>query len=323
MKKEKRRYTSARERAEKLKTGFTSAALKLPEGIQMFQPKPGRYLLDIIPFVAGEGNPWADEGQLHWERTYWTHRSVGANGDTLTCPRLTVKERCPICEHRLRLMKNADEDDEELVKELSPKQRQLFQVINLKDPDKGIQLWDISFHLFGKMLDARLRNSEEDEGWENFFHLEGGLTLKVALAEKTYAGFTYVEAEAIDFRARGEDYDEEILDKGCCLDELILVPEYDDLKKTFLESEKDDDDEDDEPPKKKKVPVDDDEDDEPPKKKVPVDDDEDDEKPPKKKNKFAEDDDEDGEKPRVRAGHDDDEDDEPPKKKRHSDRDEA
>lgn len=320
MSKEKRRYTSARERAEKQSTGFLTQAFKIPDGVQVFQPKPGRYLLDIIPFIAGAGNPWADEGCIHWERTYYTHRGIGANGDTYTCPRVTAKERCPVCEHRMKLMKEGDEDNEELIKDLSPKQRQLFQLINLKEPDKGIQLWDISYHLFGKVLDARLRNSEEDEEWDKFFHLEDGMTLKVAFAEKTFGGFAYVEVETIDFRPRNKSYDDDILEEGRCLDDLIIVPEYEDLKKVFLEakSDKDKDEEEerpkkrrqeedeDEPPPKKKKPVSEDDDwddfdketDEKPKsKKPPVDEDEEDEEPPPKKKRPAPEEDEDDEPP--------------------------
>ena len=79
-------------------------------------------LIDILPYEAGEGNPWAEPGNLHWERTYYVHKGIGANGDTIVCPRMTAKEeRCPICEARLKLMKEGDEDNEELIKDLSPK----------------------------------------------------------------------------------------------------------------------------------------------------------------------------------------------------------
>ena len=248
-----RRYTSARKRAEQQKTGFESTYLKIPEGMQMFKPKAGTMLLDIIPFVAGKGNPWAEEGSIHWERTIWTHRGIGANSDTYICPRMTSKKRCPICEARAKLMKTAeDEEDEQMVKDLAPKQRQLFLLKNLKEPDKGIQLWDISYHLFGKVLDARLRNSDEDDNWDKFFFLEDGYTLRVGFAEESFGGHAFFKAETIDFKPRKTPYEEDILDEVPSLDGMVSELEYDKLKKILLQveadkEEEDDDEEEDEP----------------------------------------------------------------------------
>jgi hypothetical protein len=243
-----RRYTSARDRAEKHTSGFSSTYLKLPNGVQSFKPKPGVMLLDIIPFVAGKGNPWAEPGNLHWERTIFVHRGIGANGDTFLCPRKISNSPCPICEHRARLMKDADEDKEELIKDLAPKERQLINLINLKEPDKGVQVWDVSYHLFGKVLEARIRNSDEDEGWENFFFLEGGMTLKIGFAEKSFGGVSFAETETIDFKPRKTEYDEDILEKVLAFDDLLIEPKYDALKAAFLQ--KDDDEDEDEAPKK-------------------------------------------------------------------------
>jgi len=337
-KSKERTYTSARERAEKQSSGYTQTYLKVPDGIQLFKPKSGTMMLDILPYEAGEDNPWAEPGNMHWERTYWAHRGIGANSDTYVCPRMTRKQKCPICEFRMALVKKGDDGDEDLIKDLSPKQRQLFNVRNLKDPDKGFQLWDISYHLFGKALDARLRNSDEDDEWDKFFFIEEGTTLRVGFAEKSFGGATFYEAETIDFKARKQPYDDEVLEQVQCLDELLIVPSYKELKDAFLEAKKSDEDEDDEdeeetPPKKKKrkAPVDEDEDEDedeetpPPKKKrkAPVDEDEDDEEdepPPAKKKlgkKSAKDDwDDFDEDDKSEDEDDEDEDEDPPKKKK-------
>lgn len=330
----KLKYASARKRADKKQreASYSSTYLKIPSGVKMFKPKEGVMMLDILPFRAGEGNPCADEGLLHYERTYHLHARVGADGGSpYLCPRLTSKSPCPICEDRHRMLKKADPDDEKLVKDLAPKERQLFNVINLKEPDKGIQLWDMSYHLFGKLLDARIRNSDEDEGWDQFAALEGGMTLKVGFKEKSFGGRNFLEAETIDFKPRTEDYDEAMLDKAHCLDELLIEPEYEALKEAYLEAakpSKDEDDEDDEAPVKKKAkpaPVDDEEEEEedddeeeaPVKKKSKVvddeedEDDEDDEPAPKKKSKPAPAD-EDEEEEEEEDDDDEDEDDEEP-----------
>lgn len=277
-KSQNRKYSSARELADTKSSGFGGAHLKVPEGVKLFKPKAGVMLLDILPFPAGEGNPHADEGIMHWERTYFLHRGIGANSDSFVCPRLTFKERCPICEHRQKLLKESADDNEELIKDLAAKERQLFNVVNRREPDAGVQLWDISYHLFGRLLIARIRDSDEEDGWDEFFHLESGqgLTLKVGFVEESYAGRAYCKAETIDFKPRKEDYDDDVIADIRVLDDLLVVPDYDSLKKTFLQMAdegggasakrkkappvEDDDDEDEAPParKKKAPPVDED-----------------------------------------------------------------
>jgi hypothetical protein len=275
-----KKYTNARQRAETAAMGMGSTAIRVPEGVRLFKPKAGTTLIDIIPYTAGSGNPFAEEGVFHWERTYYAHRGIGANSDTYVCPRLTSKKPCPICEYRQTLMKAGGADNEALVKDIAPKQRQLFNLINLKDPERGVQLWDISYHLFGKFLDARLRSSDEDEGWDTFFYSEGGMTLRVSFADRTFGAHAYVEAESIDFKPRKADYDDDISEQAAVLDDLLIELGYDDLKKIFLQApepkaakkgakvdDDDDDDEEDEKPSRsaakkpsrKPAPVEDDE----------------------------------------------------------------
>jgi len=312
------KYTSGRDRAKKKEQGmgFSATYLKLPQGATLFRPKVGIYLLDVLPYRVGKHNPFAQEGSLHYERTYHLHGRVGADQNAYLCPRMTRKKPCPICEHRQRLMRDDAAENEAMIKDISPRERQLFNIRNLKEPDKGIQLFDISYHLFGRLLDARIRDSDEEDEWDLFYRLEGGLTLKVGFAEKSFGGRSFVEAETIDFKTRKEDYDNEFLDQVFNLDELLKMEEYDVLKERFLESaeEKDDKEEDDEVEdarkKGKRTPADSDEDDDDddgddkPKKKarVEVDDDDDDEPAPKAKKKRVEDDE---------TPPDDDDDDEP------------
>jgi len=321
-KSEKRRYTNAREQANKQSLGFVPAYLKLPKGASLFKPKTGVMLLDILPFEAGKGNPNADEGMLHWERTFSAHRGIGANSDSFLCPRLLNKKPCPVCEHRLHLVKAGDEDDEDLIKDLAPKTRQLFNVLNLKDPDKGVQIWDMSYFLFGESLYKRLRDADEGDEWENFFFLEGGLTLKIGFSERSFGGASFHEVDTIDFKPRKRDYDDDILEQVHVLDDLLVIPDYDELKETFLETTGDDDD-DDEPKAKKRHSDDDDDDDDEPKAKrrsLPADDDDDDDddddEPKAKKRHVEEDDDDEPPKKKAARNGDDDDDDEPPKAKK-------
>lgn len=326
-------YSDAKQRAQEHERDFDSFSLKLPKDAKLFKvKKAGIVRLDIIPFVAGKGNPFADEGCLHYERTYYVHSRIGPNEVSVVCPKDTADADgktgpCPVCELQRKLKLDPDAD-EKLVKSLWPKERQLFQVIDLDNPDEGIQLWDVSYHLFGKMLDARIRDADPDDNYHRFYHLTKGLTLKVGFVEESFGKHKFYKAETIDFKERREQYDDSIVDKGWCLDELIKILSYDEIKAALdgeggsKKDDRDDDrrpsrrDDDDEKPRSRR----DDDDDRKPSKKEDDDDrkpsrksDDDDDRPARRR-----DDDDDDRKP-SRSNRDDD--DEKPSKRRDDDDD--
>ncbi len=198
--------------------------------------------MDILPYKVGEGNPWADEGETYYERTYWVHRSIGAEQNSYVCSQKTIGKKCPICEYRAKLVK--DNADEDLIKDLAPKERQLFNVIDTHDKDKGIQIWDIAWWLFGKKLDAAIRNEDEDDDYGDFSELEGGSTLKLGVEENRFGGRTFYAIDSIDFKTRKDDYDDDMLNEVHNLDELIKITPYDELKKILLQTEDEDEDDD-------------------------------------------------------------------------------
>lgn len=260
---------SARRVVDERKSGFDKTTLNIPEGLMVFQPKQsGAYRLDIMPFIAGEGNPYADAGVPHYERTYFTHRGIGPNNDSYVCPAKTFNKPCPICEARAKLMK--DGGDEEAIKDLGPKQRQLFLIIDHAARDRGLQLWDVSWWLFGKPLEAKIRNADEGE-YDYFADLNEGKYLKIGAEEKSFAGQKFLEFNDIEFKDRKEHYDDDMMEKAPCLDDLLKEMEYDKLKAIYNQtSEEDDEVEDDDvkPVKKgkattkKTLPPPDDDDDE-------------------------------------------------------------
>jgi pyruvate/2-oxoglutarate dehydrogenase complex dihydrolipoamide acyltransferase (E2) component len=210
-------------------------SLKLPEGVNLFSVKKGGVKrLEIVPYEVTSGaNPDSQPGDLYFQRTFWTHRGVGANNDTYICPQRTAGQRCPICEERARLDKAGDTDPE-LLKDLLPKKRQLWNVYDHSDPDRGVQVWDISYWLFGKQLFARITHADEEDEYEWFADPDDGFTLKVGFTEKQFAGNTYTEAETIDFKLRAEGLDPDILDAANDLDGCLVVEDYDKLASVFF-----------------------------------------------------------------------------------------
>ena len=230
------RGAASRKRAERHKTGFERTSLNIPEGASMFNIKGKTVVrIDVIPYIVGKGNPMADVGEVHWERTFYVHRGIGANQDTFVCPAKTAGLPCPICEYVVKMRRDPN-SDEKMIKGLEPKERQLFNVIDKSEPDKGIQIFDISFYLFGKMLDARLAKQDEDDDFDSFYELEGGQTLKLGVEEAKSGGYSWAEVDQIDFKPRRKDLDAKLLDEAYVLDDLLAILPYKKLEAVFLQT---------------------------------------------------------------------------------------
>jgi hypothetical protein len=256
-KKAKFKLSDARKSAEKMQSGGGPRTIKLPKGVEMFRvEKAGKYYLDFIPFTAAEGNPNADAGEAHYERTYYVHRNIGANNDMVICLSKTTGKKCPVCQFRSKLEKGEDAD-EETVKDLLPKRRQLFNVVDTKRRKKGIQILDISYHLLGELLTETI--NEGGSKWRKFHSPTEGFTLCITFKKKKWNGNVFFEAVNISLVRRKKQYDESIVDEAPCLDEILEILSYDDLKEK-MEGGDLGEDSDDAPKKGKKSKKDDDED---------------------------------------------------------------
>lgn len=265
---QKRKRAGSSRRDSQHRTGGDWTTLTIPEGVELFQPKAGSYRLDIVPYEAGSGNPYADVGDLYYERTYFTHRAIGPNSESYVCPAKTAGKKCPVCEDRARMQRDPDSDTE-LVKSLRPKERQLWLVFDHGEKEKGVQLWEFSHWNFGKLLDTIRQNADEDEEYKaDFDDPEGGASLKVLFSEESGGGYSFIEATSIEFKPRKDGLDEELLEHGVCLDSLLKIPDYDKLKAAYLQVEDDEEGEElkegkprqGRPPKKKPVEEEEDQD---------------------------------------------------------------
>jgi hypothetical protein len=244
-KKKKRKLASAKRRAEKHSQGFERTSTSAPDGMRYFQLKSaGMKRIDILPYQVTVTNRFADAGEWHYEKTFHVHR-IGPSGEMYVCPKRTSDSKCPICDHVAKLQRdpNADED---LIKGMRAKERQLFYVIDNDEPEHGVQLWDISHYLFGRSLDARIKNSEDEDGYDTFFDPEDGMTIRLGVAERSFNGRSFYEVETVDFKERKKPIDPELFENLPSLDELIKVEDFNKLKAIFLQISGDEEGEDDE-----------------------------------------------------------------------------
>lgn len=268
--------------------GTQASHLKLPKGVTLFkEDAKSRIELDILPYeVTTEFHPDRDDeydtatpGSLWYKRPYWLHRNLGTNNDTVVCPS-SVKQKCPICEYRAKLLKEGADWNDDSVKALKASQRNLYVVIpkGNKAFEEKIHIWDISQFLFQAKLNEEVQENEE---YESFPDLEEGYSLRIRFSEESFGTNKYADTSRIDFIERKKPYNESILEKVPALDDLLNIKPYNIISTQFFGNmtseeaaeEEDDDEEEDVVMKKPAIP----------KKKAPIveeeddDDDEDDE----------------------------------------------
>ena len=221
-------------------------SISLPEGVEVFSPKAETYKFDIVPYVVGEHNPYCrHKGMLYPECTYWVHAGVGPNNSKFCCPSKNRKQKCPICEHLASIMRKgkpdgtSDKEWKQILGSFRPKERQLWLINLHEDDEHKLMLYETSNAAFGKLLDKMRNDADEDEREKILYDdVEGGALLKVYFdAEDIGMPKPWIKAYNIEFKARPNGLDSEIVEHGICLDALPKIPSYEELKREFLQTE--------------------------------------------------------------------------------------
>ncbi len=218
-----------RARAEKRKSEG-GGTVHLPDGVESYEFEKGKNRINILPYeVKTDHHPEAKKGELWYERTFFVHFNVGPDERAMVCPR-TIGKACPICEEHTRLRKDPDAD-EDVVKGLRAKERQLFNVEDADHPKDGVKVLEISYHNFGKQLEKEVRDGDESNA--SFADLEEGKTLLVRMGTATMGKTKFLQAERIDFEDR-DKIPESVLDDVVDLDACLTIPSYEELQKAML-----------------------------------------------------------------------------------------
>lgn len=225
-------------------------SLVIPDGLKLWNPKKeGQYTVDLVPYEVSDLSKkyvknYADPGYLYPERTYFTHRDIGVNQDSVVCNAKTFGTPCAVCEYRAELGKKPDKASVDLAKALFYKERQLFLVFDYDDQRKGLQLWDLSFHLFGKQLEAKLGRMTKDkrDKYKHYFDPDKGFTLVLGATEKPMpGGKPFLEFTVDEFNER-DPLPDKLVDHGFNLDAIPNEMKYEELKKMLHGAEKEEDD---------------------------------------------------------------------------------
>ena len=224
------------------------------EGIPRFNPGKGTWVIDIIPYEAGSKDPFNKKGDASYVLDILVHLGVGPAEDRIVCPAQYGKP-CPICEEIKRL-NNDGADYKSTIKPLVAKRRTMYNVIVRENPDeekKGVQLLEISHFFLEKNIAALVKNPRKG-GYIVFSDPDTGKSISF---RRTGVGKESTAYDAYQFIDRDNVISDAELEAARCLDDLILLRDYDEIYALFhvstapKEEEPEDDEEDvPEPPKK-------------------------------------------------------------------------
>lgn len=225
--------------------GFDGAKIfdfsKAPGGYKkdmFYRPKDQHYgTIDIIPFVVKNSNyPVKDMiGFPDYVLDIWVHRFVGASKGQFLCLSRTFGKPCPICEEIDNLMKDKMAN-EELIKSLQPKRRCFYNVIDLEVPEKEqkVQIFEEAHWLFEKHL--LLAATTRGGGYIPFQDIEVGKSIEFfAVENKSPKGKSF-NYERINLKDR-PPYSESIYNQAFPLDEMLVIPTYEEVRNAFYSVE--------------------------------------------------------------------------------------
>lgn len=217
--------------------GFESTTLQLPDEMKFIELAKNKNL-NIVPYVVSinnhpdKKNGYPDKGDPWWRKPILTHKNIGVDNDTYICPR-TIGKKCPICEEA-SLLSQEYTKNETIITAIRAKKRDVICVQDADDPKAGIQIFDVSYHLFTKLLLKEVDNGKDE--YRNFAEPEGGFTLSCRFEQGNYKGRKFWKIDRIDFEPR-EDYSARLLKQTVSLDDILIVLKYDELKNIFMQME--------------------------------------------------------------------------------------
>ena len=222
--------------------GSSKSYLKLPKGVKVYNAEEDikEVYLDFLPYVVSDTNhPNKDvkegigvPGSLMYQRPFKIHRNIGAENETVICPK-SVGKPCPICAYQKELFTRDKDNDREDAIALYPKDRNLFVVIPLEQRkyEEVPHVWDMSKKLFHDVLIEEL---ELDPSNQSFPDLELGKTLKLTFKWEKLGKNNFPMTRKITFYDR-QPYEESILKEVPDLDKVLKVLTYDELHAKFFE----------------------------------------------------------------------------------------
>jgi hypothetical protein len=202
----------------------------------IYRPKDGVNHLDILPYlIKTDKHPQKmHKGDEDYVLDLWVHRFVGASKSTFICLQAMYGKNCPICEAREAKMKDPKATKEE-INFLRPKRRCWYNVVNVGLPEsqQEVQIFEESHFLFEEKLLTRIKVSNKGDGVTIPHLLDDGRTIVFNADEKKTPQGKHFDYTIIDLEKR-TPYPEKILDSTYSLDDMLVIPTYEEMQMAFL-----------------------------------------------------------------------------------------
>ena len=203
--------------------------------VSFYKTVEGKNEIDILPFeVTTKNEPsGCDIGDENYKLDYYRHTNIGPNEAMVLCLKETFGRACPICEARKELLDSGVEWDAAEPKALKAKRRCTYNVIDLNNTDKGVQLYDASWHHFEKKLFEKAEY--KDPAFICFADPEEGYSIEFRGAKSDFSA-KYLQPQDFDFLTR-QPYSDEELQDVYPLDAMLVIPTYVEVEAIFLGTE--------------------------------------------------------------------------------------
>jgi hypothetical protein len=241
------RLEKMRNRQNKEQRFSYKRAYVIPDNVPRYKMKDGENRIDIIPYrITNPLNPAVtihglEVGELDYFQQLDVHQSVGVRNNQHLCAKRMFSRPCYICEAQIELY---NQNEREEAKGLYPKQRAVYNVIDLDEPEKGIQVWEVSYYWVEEKLRTLAAAKSKRGATIVFGDWEIGKTISFIATEDKPWG---LKPDNFTFEEREEQYDESICDKAYPLDQYYVMPDYEEVQADYLQITDDLDDEDDAP----------------------------------------------------------------------------
>jgi len=187
----------------------------------------GEHLIDIIPYMIGEGNPNPKRklGEIGDYLNLFVHNGVGVNENQYICLARCYSKPCPVCELRLKLQKEGEDPDS--LKSFNPTRRCVYNVIvydDGKEEAKGVQVMIVAYYFMQRHLDELANPVRPGSSRTNY--MAYNKTGKSIAFKREGAGAKNTSFVGHKFEDRNYDIPDEILDSTFCLEKIIHIPSY-------------------------------------------------------------------------------------------------
>ena len=212
---------------------FKSIFIDTFEKSKLWKCSEAEHSINIVPYLAGKQNPHVAEGKPTYILDIYRHAKVGVNEDSYICMKKTYDKPCPICEYQAKLRKESDGSDasEDYIKSFNAGRRAIYNVHCLdsaKEEAKGIQIWEVSHFLFEKEI-LEIAKKKRGGGFVYFADIDDG---KIVSFRRTGSSVG-TKFTAIEFEERDAPISDELIESALCLDEMIYIPDYEEVKNAF------------------------------------------------------------------------------------------